>query len=321
MADSELNSFKTAIDLRAYAAGLGYVVDRKESSRGATVMRNPDGDKIIVKRDVDGHYVYFSVRDDKDHGSIVDFIQQRRKLNLGQVRKELRGWSGTPAAAQAYFPALQKTVKDRIGVESQFARMLEAPRHPHLESERKIPAAVLELPRFVGRVRIDGKGNAIFPHFDAEGLCGYEMKNAGFTGFSPGGSKGLWSSHTTPTDTRLVVCESAIDALSYATLFPAPETRYASIGGEMNNLQPEVIRSAAARMSTGSEIVAAMDADAGGRKLAEMVRQAVSLSGRSDLSFRIHEPSGFKDWNNQLRGIPIASSSYRPKEGLKPFIK
>jgi Toprim-like/Protein of unknown function (DUF3991) len=199
--------------------------------------------------------------------------------------------------------------------------MIEAQRHPYLENERGIPALLLVDPRFAGRIRIDAKGNAVFPHFDQQGLCGYEIKNRGFTGFASGGMKALWSSHEEDGDTRLVVCESAIDALSHAALFPAPGTRYASIGGQMNPLQPELLRAAVARLPADSKTVAAMDADTEGRKLVDVVRQAVELSGRTDLRFSIHEPSGFKDWNDQLRGKPIASFPYRPKEGLGPSIK
>jgi hypothetical protein len=53
-------------------------------------MRSVAADKVIVKRDADQHYVYFSVRDERDDGSIIDFAMRRKGLNLGQVRKELR---------------------------------------------------------------------------------------------------------------------------------------------------------------------------------------------------------------------------------------
>src|SRR5689334_18171519 len=98
MLDPELESFKTAIDLRVYAAGQGYVLDRKESWRGSAVMRHPAGDKVVIKRDADGHYVYFSVRDDRDHGTIIDFTKQRLRLNFGEIRKELRPWLGKSGA-------------------------------------------------------------------------------------------------------------------------------------------------------------------------------------------------------------------------------
>jgi hypothetical protein len=105
--------------------------------------------------------------------------------------------------------------------------MQNAAGHPYLESERAIPAALLQSERFAERMRIDARGNAVFPHFDREDLCGFEIKNRGFTGFASGGSKGLWLSQETPDDIRLVFCESAIDALSYAVLFPENRTRLA----------------------------------------------------------------------------------------------
>jgi hypothetical protein len=142
------------------------------------------------------------------------------------------------------------------------------------------PAALLALDRFAGRIRIDDKGNAVFPHFDEKGLSGYELKNVGFTGFASGGSKALWLSHARLDDHRLVITESAIDALSHAVLFPDNRARYASIGGKPNPQQPELIRSAAA-MPRDSEIVSAMDNDADGAKLADVVRKAVSSDGPS----------------------------------------
>jgi len=313
ISDDELSSFKN-IDLRAYAAGQGYQLDPKSSWRGTCVMRHPaSDDKVIIKREPDGHYVYFSVRDDRDNGSIIDFVQNRQRLSLGAVRKELRPWTGRPPVPVPSFPALPKTEKDRMKVEAAYARMRDAVAgHPYLERERSLPRALLALDRFAGRVRIDHRGNATFPHFDAQGLSGFEIKNTGFTGFSSGGSKALWLSHELPDDKRLVVCESAIDALSHAVLFPDNHSRYASIGGKPSPQQSELIRAAVARMPVSSEVVSAMDADAGGRELAGVVRQAVELSGRHDLHFIVQEPQGFKDWNDQLRARPLPLLPYGP---------
>jgi hypothetical protein len=314
--DSELESFKTQIDLRSYALGQGYQLDAKSSWRGTSVMRHPSTqDKVIIKRDMDGHYVYFSVRDDRDNGSIIDFVQNRQRLSLGTVRKELRPWTGQAPLPVPQFPALPKTEKDRMKVEAAYARMQDANAgHPYLERERLIPAALLALDRFTGRIRIDQRSNAVFPHFDQDGLSGYELKNIGFTGFASGGTKALFLSHEFPTDTKLVLCESAIDALSHAVLFPNNHARYASIGGKPNPQQPELIRAAAARMPVGGEVIAAMDADGDGRKLAEVVRAAVEMTGRHDLRFTVHEPIGHKDWNDQLRARPLPLLPYRAPE-------
>jgi hypothetical protein len=61
-----------------------------------------------------------------------------------------------------------------------------------------------------------------------------------------------------------------------------------------------LIRAAIVRMPLGAEIVSAMDSDAEGAKLADLVRNAVKLSGRDELRFTIEEPCE-KDWNDQLR--------------------
>jgi hypothetical protein len=324
----EIETFKRDIDMRQFAASLGYEMDRRDSWRGNSVMRR-GADKIVVKRNRNHHYVYFSVRDDRDNGTIIDFLQRRQKLSLGAVRQALRPWIGHPVAGLPAFPQLEPTSQDRMRVEGQYRlRMAMVLRHPYLEHERGLPAAVLASRRFAGRVRMDARGNAVFPHFDQEGLCGYEIKNTDFTGFAAGGTKGLWFSHSGPDDRRLVLTESAIDALSHATLFPdaADQTRYASLGGKLNSQQPDLVKATIARLPEGSEIVAAFDADGAGRMLVEVVRLAVAAvateAGRTDLILNLHLPAQEgEDWNQVLQehsqrkekppgtGVPISGSS------------
>ena len=98
MHDDELHRFKSDIHFLHYAADrYGYRRSRRESSVASHVLRHPaTDDKIVVRKDRDGHWTYFSVRDDRDHGTIVDFVQRRgRHPSLGSVRKELRSWLGT----------------------------------------------------------------------------------------------------------------------------------------------------------------------------------------------------------------------------------
>jgi len=300
---SELDRFKTDIDLRAYAAAHGYELDRKCSWNGSAVMRHGNGDKIIISRADDGHYVYWSVRDDSDKGTIIDFVKYRQNSDkFCQIREELRTWIGSQArVAYANLPPLRKTVKDRRRIQNRYNSMSVAHTNAYLEEERCIPALALQFWRFDDTVRADRKGNAVFPHYDTEGLCGYEMKNAGFTAFAPGGTKGLWLSKTIRDDNCLVICESAIDALSHAVLFHGCRTRYASIAGKPTAVQLNLLRVEIERMPAGSEIIAAMDSDQAGRALADLVRRAVEATSRGDVKFRSEEPTGFKDWNDQLK--------------------
>lgn len=300
--DPELEDFKRHIDLRKFAASLGYAVDRKASWRGSAVMRDASDDKIVIKLGTDGHYVYFSVRDDRDNGSIIDFVQRRKSLKLGGVRQELRRWLGRAASPLPFMPALIPTAKDRMVVEQKFQKMQVALRHSYLEDVRKIPASLLSSSRFGGRIRIDDYRNAVFPHFDREGLSGFELKNCGFTGFATGGEKGLWLSYSTAEDRRLVFAEAAIDALSHAALFPDPLARYASVGGKLNPHQPDLIKAAVVRLPQSGEVVSAMDNDEHGIDLAAMIENIVKESGRPDLTYRRHLPAlPGQDWNDVLR--------------------
>lgn len=318
--ETELEAFKSRIDLRDYAADLGYAIDGRATSRNSAAMAHDDGDKIIVGMGTDQHYVYFSVRDPADKGSIVDFDQRRNGGTLGDVRKRLRpylsgvGSARPPAASQGRPPAcssygrLEPVVTDLNAVRGEYnAAQIVAGHHPYLTDQRGVPAALLASPRFAGRVRTDRRGNVLFPHWnDDKQICGFEKKNDGFTGFASGGTKGLWCSNATDQDKRLVIAETAIDALSYAALFGHDDARFFSIAGQMNPKQPALLNRAIRAMPTGGRVVLAVDHDDGGRMIAEYIQPIFDhvhrVLGRSDLSLEIdHPPTAGQDWNDVLR--------------------
>lgn len=309
----ELERFKTAINLTEYAAGQGYLLDRRASSRNSVVMRHPGGDKIVVARGEDQHWIYFSVRDDSDNGSIVDFIQRRRRCTLGDVRRELRPWIGGAAARPAlklYVPEVVPVSKDRAGVIRALAAMRPVETHRYLEEERAIPRELLANPRFAGRILEDARSNAIFPHADKDGPCGYEIKNHGFTGFAAGGEKGLWMSRVCGTDTALVIAESAIDALSYAALHPEEHARYASFGGAMNPSQPSLIQAAVERLPLGVVVRIATDSDDEGVRFAAIIEAVTVEAGKGALVVDRVAPPETKDWNEVLLRAGGRHSSY-----------
>jgi hypothetical protein len=276
--------------------------------------------KIVIARAEDHHWIYFSVRDDADNGSIVDFVQKRQHCKLGRVRQELWPWLGgarhvARPQPDLFVRELEQITKDRARVLLELARMKPLAFHRYLEEERGIPASLLKSARFAGKIRVDFRSNAIFPHADRDGPCGYEVKNKGFTGFAPGGEKGLWFSAASRADTTLVLAESGIDALSYAALHPDELTRYASTGGAMNPNQPALIRSAVARMGQGSRIVIATDNDEGGRALAEQIEGIAAETGREDLAVIRDLPAGVgQDWNDALKaGRNAAAPALQPR--------
>ena len=295
----ELEWFKSSINLTEYMAAQSYKLDKAESSRHSAVMRGPRDDKLIVAKSQDGHWVYFSVRDEADNGSIIDFVQRRQGLNLGQVRRELRPWVGEAAerprpAIEHYARTVLPSSPDRQRVACALAKAPPIERHPYLEG-RGIEAKTLADPRFAGMVRLDSRGNAVFPHYDREGLSGYELKNHGFTGFSKGGIKALWHSMNLGQEQRLVITESAIDALSHAQLYPDPNTAYISLGGSPSPAQMELARSAIAKaQNRGSKVVMGTDNDPEGEKIAKRFSDGYS-------SIERELPAYGKDWNEQIK--------------------
>ena len=306
----ELERFKREINLVEFAQGMGYEVLKKESSRASIVMKS-GGDKIIVATDqADGHGIYFSVGDESDCGSVIDFAQKRLGGNLGQVRKELRGWM--PAAAkpsprrQAAAERPQPVTRDRAALLARFAALVPYSAR-YLTDERQIDPAVIE----AFKVLQDGRGNACFFHRDAQCVSGWEAKNRGFTGFSAGGQKYLFLAR--PDDaplTRIVVAESAIDLMSWAQLKHMPGTAYASTGGSFGPEQIEQLRGAFVR-NPQAEIVLAHDGDQAGDRMADQVRQ---IAPPDATVTRDRPPQGL-DWNDVLKAEKLAEQQREREKG------
>ncbi len=305
----ELEDFKTLINLSEFAAAEGFEIDRKSSGRNSVAMKHANGDKIIIAMD-GPKWVYFNVHDERDNGTILDFVMNRKKINLGEARKLLRPWVGSSAShplprptATQFVSRLEPVPLDLVGVRARLAAMKPIPLdHAYLVGQRCIPTPLLTSDHLLDRVLVDNRSNAVFPHWNHYGLCGFEVKNAGFSGFAPGGVKGLWGSRKKEGDTHLVIAESAIDALSYAALENTSGMRLVSTAGQMNPDQPALLHSAMDGMEPGSKIIAAVDHDDGGDKLAEQIKGVFEALRRSDIAFRRHSPENpGSDWNDVQR--------------------
>jgi hypothetical protein len=308
MHDDELDRFKSDIHLVQYAVERhGYRRDRRESSRSSHVLRHPTThDKIVVSRSRDGHWTYFSVRDDTDNGTIVDFVQERtHHRSLGHVRQELRHWLGTAWRELEPWPTPPPApAPDRLAIAETFAAARGAEKCAYLHG-RGIRRETLADPRFAGTWGQDARGNALFVHRDDAGeVSGFEIKGRGFTGFSPGGTKTAWQSAACPGDHTLVVTESAIDALSYHQLHTedAVGSRYLSTAGAPSPGQLALLDRVFAKLPVGAAVVAAVDADDAGAKLAHRIEDLACRHAR--LAFRRHSPTtGEKDWNDVLQRL------------------
>jgi len=295
----ELEVFKTKISLAEYAEACGFTLDKKESSRNCRVMRAGD-DKLVIARGKDGHDVYFNVHDEHDSGSVIDFVQKRQGLNLGQVRQELRPWAGIKAKPTER-SRRRKAEPERITRPEPIERdktALIAAYHglqpydgDYLERERKLSSDTIEA--FAPVIRQDAKGNVAFIHHNEAGeVAGWELKNRGFTGYAAGGSKAL-AMHMPEGDQvkRVVVVESMIDAMSHYQRHGQEGDLYVSMAGTMSDAQKQQLHDA---VKKAPAVAIAVDNDEQGHKYAAMIQQA-----RPDAQREV--PSHGKDWNDELR--------------------
>ncbi len=126
-------------------------------------------------------------------------------------------------------------------------------------------------------------------------MCGYEIKNSRFTGFSPQGQRGLWCSVYQSSDHRIIITESAIDALSFHALHGHQNDFYLSIGGQLGKRQLLLIQRTIKNISEGVSLFVAVDNDEKGNDYSHILQD--SLAG---ITITRLLPQS-KDWNDDLQ--------------------
>ncbi|MEZ6137003.1 MAG: DUF3991 and TOPRIM domain-containing protein [Pirellulaceae bacterium] len=317
----ELEQFKTQIDLCDFAcAWAGFTKDRRKSSKSSAILRHTNGDKLIVARTNQRHHIYFNVHNGRDRGTIIDFVQVRERATIGDIRKLLRPYVGRSIELpDGQTPTALSLVPSSFDVAAVQTKWHSAsplpPVHRYLERERRISRSILNDPKLKDRIRSDQRGNAIFPHFSNEGLCGFEVKNRGWTGFSPGGVKGCWITRPHPEDQELLIFETAIDALSLASLEGTRHRRFISTAGQVSPLQLDLLRSAVKKMPPQSNILLCMDNDDGGDQLMAALRNALAPYSQRITEYR--PPQRGQDWNDVLRNREAAVTiSPKPEQRI-----
>lgn len=290
----QLERFKTEINLVEYAMSYGYEYIEAKSTHNKAILSHESGDKIVVVKDESDRYLYFSFQDDWDKGTIIDFLQHRCDLNLGEVRKELRPWLNQRDNAIA---PPQPMSDERISLIQEFLEFSVLKSHPYL-AELGISDSTSNSDRFIGRIAVDEKNHLIFPHYDHDGITGYEIKNDGKKSFNKSETKALWQSNQQSDDTRLVITKTAIDALSYHQLFPDQHTRYISTEGMSSAYQRELIVEKMTELNhSHKEIIIAIDNDEVDKQLADILTSLAT----NNIQVKLHQPESGRTWNECLQ--------------------
>jgi hypothetical protein len=167
-----------------------------------------------------------------------------------------------------------------------------------------------------GLIYADKHQNAVFVRHDEDGWVRGDVTGASlrgtqaepFHGLAPGSARDtgyFWLRSGTEDVTRVVLVESAIDAISLAKLEQdkspdRPTTVYLSTDGS-GAIPTEALQQVIAQ---GGQVLVAFDADGAGEKMAWRVAEAVP-------GVRRMVPAVGKDWNDRL----LAEQGVVPKEG------
>ncbi len=296
----DYSRFKQEINLTQYAAHLGYEVDRKKSTRSSIAMRS-GADKVIISRR-GAIWVYFSVSDDQDNGTIIEFAQNRTNKTIFEIGKELNSWlngGATLPEPKSYVADVTEQEYDPERIKRIFGRCRPVTEQDYIES-RGVTRALLSLQRFTGRIFLDRYQNAVFPHYNVKGICGLEFKNIDACYFARGSEKTLWRSNRKAEDDTLIISEAVLDGLSYHQIFNNEKALYAATGGGMSPEQAGLIRDFAQNWDSLKKIILITDNDQGGDKLTARVLAAIGEGTFSGEVIRHSPERQGEDWNDVL---------------------
>jgi len=296
----DFSKFKQEINLTQYAAFLGYEIDRKKSTKSSIAMRS-GADKVIISRR-GANWVYFSVSDDNDNGTIVDFIENRTNQTIAEIAKELNIWIGGGASLphpKSYISDVQEQERDPARIKKIFYYCKPVIKHTYIES-RGIKGELFQSKRFIGRIYTDRYQNAVFPHYKDNKLCGLELKNEDKSLFVRGSEKTLWRSNIVAGDNTLIIAEAVLDTLSYYQIFNLQNAIYTATGGGLSPEQIEIMSAFVSGFLGLQKVIIITDNDAGGDKITSRIKKALSESDFKGKIIRHSPNKRGEDWNDCL---------------------
>jgi hypothetical protein len=295
MHDQELDELRDRVDCRAVLERAGWAFDAAESTANAAKFR--EGSNIVIVTH-DGRGWFDPLNDAR--GDVIALAQHVWGGSIGHARKALRPIAGiTPTLTPAF-----KDRKPPAPLDATRAWSKARPVAPgsqgwrYLTETRALPAPTLARATSAGLLREGVFGTVWFLHRGVDAKAsGWEMRGPQYKGFAKGGDKKLFWIGEPATALRFVVAESAIDALSLATLEDWPDdTLYLSTGGGFGPLTADLLR---ALLRPRVTIAAATDRGQGGDLLADRLHDLADDAGAG---FERLRPEA-KDWNEALQAL------------------
>ena len=301
--DAELELFRKGVNCAALLEQLGggWKLDQQESTRRALKYRGGPGQIIIVNHEGRGWWDATGTA----KGGVFSLVQHLRPgLNLGEVRKVLRGFVGLSPA----YPSASLVRAKRDTADPPAERWAARPRLTsgdktwhYLRQLRSIPSIVLHQAAAQDVVRHGVYDSAWFAHRRAGLVTHVEIRGPTYKGSLSGGSKSLFRfGRASAGMLRLAVLEAPIDALSLAALEASRvDTLYVATGGGIGPGTWAALREELAHLAqAGGTLAIGTDANAAGDRYAQQLEE---LAAEQQVAWERLRPPDGQDWNDVLR--------------------
>jgi hypothetical protein len=293
MKREELEALRANVSCEAILEQASYKIDMRESTRRAVKYRR-GAELVIVTHEGSGWFN--PLGDEKgDVFRLVMFLDEtsfpeaiRRVASLVDFELSRPEWTKPRRGASS------GNLHDRWIVRRVPEPGTGAWRY--LCRARSIPEHVVRNAIHQSLLKEGPLGSIWAAHSNCDGkVVGWEERGPEWRGFATGGSKILFRLGS-PTATRICVTEAAIDAMSLAAIESLrDDTLYLSTGGGWSPATDAALLTLAER--TGTQIVAATDANPQGEIYADRLRAIAGIVG-SDWQRR-RPPA--EDWNEVLQ--------------------
>lgn len=278
--DDLLARFSKQIDLPAYLGQLGYEIAAGSHNPTYVAMADKGSKEILFLRKApdQGGWVYQNANDPRDHGSIVEYLDRHERLSRAA------GLERIIACVDPRRRDVPEAVNYRayLHEKPQALRDAEA-RHDRANRDRS--DALKELAR-VG----------IQPSTLPEWRLGSWQGGSAAVAQILDEPSHLWTSRYKPTDTKLIIAERPIDALSYGQTRREEHACYLAVGGELTPTRKKQLAHLLADLPPGMSVVLAFGRDRAGRQLANELQSLAPLI-RMDRA----APDLGSRWNDQLQ--------------------
>ncbi len=299
----------------------GYSCNRSKGMKWP-VLESNSGDKIIIiNPNSSSNQGYFNPNDDRDKGTLINFVGNRlgdifpQDLSLSReqnINRVLHQWLNLPFRERlASTKILGSSRHGEVVEELTFLPALLKPlKDMDYLKFRGIDESTLRSTNFHGKIlqcRIGNFCNIAFPYQESIGgkYVGAEVRNHHFKRHLRGSlrSYSVWVSNVPSQVKRLIICESAIDCLSYHQLKGTLEDVYLSIGGSLTQGQLLCMRNMITQLPVGLayQIIVAVDHDEMGHTYIQKILEAFPKA-------IVDQPTG-KDYNEDLQNTRHSHST------------